>query len=164
MIFFAPRRFIDGRDSRLAPHLNLVFIGAALWHAGQVSGMAHLPAPRLRYPTSVRRVFSTNGRLHGLPRALANNRFKLLDCERRLPPMQHCMAVRTDRSQVLDGIKGISRPHLAQRLEVMHMDEALAEISIDCTKIEIASPTDRLPVRDTRTSSGGVALIDIYQD
>jgi hypothetical protein len=52
--------------------------------------------------------------------------------------MNHRVAVRTNRTQICNGVYDVFLPNLSERFEVVDVNEGAADSAIDVLKIEVA--------------------------
>jgi hypothetical protein len=76
-------------------------------------------------------------------------------------PVNHRVAVRTYRSQILDRIDPVILAYFRQRLQMVYMDEALAYIPISMAEVDVTHFASRSEVLDTSLASSCVPLISI---
>ena len=72
--------------------------------------------------------------------------------------MQHRMAIRAHRDQVIDGIDLMFAAGFGERYNVMYMDEPPADSSVGSRKIKAAHAAVAAPVLDAPFAEFGIAL------
>jgi hypothetical protein len=88
----------------------------------------------------------------------------LLDGIRRLPPVDHCVAIRADWPQVQFGIDPVIRSDAREFLEVMDVDETGNHLPVPGYEVEAADITDRSETSDACLSGVWVTFVSIDQD
>ena len=78
--------------------------------------------------------------------------------------MDHGVTVRTDGTQVFDGIDFVVRTNLGYRTYVMNMNISFTDTSVAGSKIQIADSAPRTVVLDASQSGCTVSLIPVDRD
>jgi hypothetical protein len=68
--------------------------------------------------------------------------------------MEHCVAVRADGQQVLDGVNDLFRVDVGQLFEVVDVDVPLANLAVDFAEVHAAG----LALRPVMFDAGGPSL------
>ena len=78
--------------------------------------------------------------------------------------MNHGMAVRAQRDQLVDRVNLIVRSECSQRPDMMNVDKSFPVLTPGFLKIESAALTDGTMIRDTGPPCGRVAFIRVDGD
>ena len=76
--------------------------------------------------------------------------------------MEHGVTVCADRTKVLDRVHGVRLFDARQLDKMMHVNEALAELSIGRLKVELTHGTRSAPVGDALLPCPRIALVTVY--